>query len=796
MNKKIFLFLALSAAIFPVFGQNSGIAVEDSGFAPRVNPSALAADNAKGIAYYQEFEEGEGLTDNYALYFNPGKFSYGLESLADDFYHSLALGLKGGEGIYYGASMRWEDGHFSDSEFGLSALIRPYPFFSLGIKKTDITKQSSDLILGAGIRPLAASEYWISRLTFYADTELSDPYPFLATGVSIEPVDGLKLSGDFNHADDALSAGITFSSVFLSSSVNSRLTGSESFGKGSFSLFASGKRMRSLMPLPGKVMVEYDRAGVIRDFPKEGFSIRRIFPDNRKNEISLLEFLGDMEKIRKDPDIDAVFFRDQLFLTSFANITEISRSLSDLKASGKKIYFYFESVSTMQYALAASVADEIYVAPQGTVNLKGFSRTGIYLRDFFARFGIRFYNFRSHEFKTAFNTFTESGMTEGEREALESLYFSLQDELERMISFGRGKKLTAGIGELIKNGPYLSSEKALSAGLIDGKLYNDEISKWARGNDYNVSRYSAFPKLASYDWEYSVKPTVAVIYVTGNIVTGEGITGENAGSDSIAGAIKSARENPLIRGIILRINSGGGSALASDIIAREVALCKEGDNPKPVVVSMGGAAASGGYYIAAPAARIFADPVTITGSIGVIAIFPDISGLLEKLDIKSETVKRSESGDFGNFTRPMTEDEIEKIRSFIEESYGQFVNVVSKGRGISREMVDKSGRGRVWTGSQAAERGLVDSKGGLTDAVLYLEDNYFRGKKARLIELVPGRSIFSISDFMGKAAGRNGETSPEAVKALFDFLKKTDYYKQGEPLFLMPYTVEELGLEG
>ncbi len=801
---QIFLVLAAVLQVQIIYAQNNGIAVTDNGFAPMVNPAAIAAGNASGIAFYQEFEENEGLLDTYSLYFNSNHLSYGFDSLAGDFYHNIALALKADEGVYWGGAVRWRDGGFSDPDFGLSALLRPLPVFSFGAKTADVTGPLSDITLGAGIRPLASSPYWMSRLTFYLDTEVSDIFSPFSSGVSLEPLDGVLLKGEFNHDEEIFSAGITFSTQFLSTSVNSEVSGGNSFGNGNYSLFASGKRMRSALPMPVKVMIEYDRAGVISDFPRDWLSIRKIVTDRSKGEISLFEFLSDMEKIKEDPDIDAVIFRDQQFITSFANIMEISRALKEVKASGKKIYFYFETVSSVQYALAASVADGIFLTHQGILYLKGFSKTGLYLKDFLERFGVKFYNFRSHEYKTAYNRYTEPGMTDEEKEALRSLYTSLQDELEKMIVQGRGNKLKnisssgsseSTISRIIGDGPYLSSSKALAAGLVDKLFYNDELDKWMKANKYAVSRYSVFPEKALTDWEYFIKPSVAVIYVTGNIVTGSGIRGENAGSDSIAAAIKSARLNPLVRGIILRINSGGGSALASDLIAREVALCREGEDPKPVVVSMGGAAASGGYYIAAPSQQIFAESVSITGSIGVIALFPDISGLLEKLDIKSETVKKSESGDFGNITRPLSNEEIDKIRAFIADSYSQFVGIVSEGRALDKGKVEESAKGRVWTGTQAKDKSLVDQLGGITDAVSYLEKTSFNGKEARIIEIIPGRSIFSFSDFMGISKNKAEDNSPEAIKALFDFLKKTDYYKQDEPLYLMPYTMEELGLE-
>ena len=349
--------------------------------------------------------------------------------------------------------------------------------------------------------------------------------------------------------------------------------------------------------------------------------------------------------------------------------------------------------------------------------------------------------------------------------------------------------------DIIARGPYLSGREALRAGLIDARLYIDEFNKLLSDNNYSLLNFLYIPEFVNYDWDGISAEKIAVIYITGDIVSGSGIRGRSAGSNAVAQAISDARKNPSVKAIILRVNSRGGSALASDIIAREVLLCKMSDKPTPVIVSMGGVAASGGYYIAAFAEKIFAQPATITGSIGVTAVFPDISGLLEKLDIRSETVRTTENADFGNLTRQMREDEAEKVRSFIAESYEQFVTVVSKGRGISYENADAIAKGRVWTGRQAQKISLVDNMGGLSDALTYAKSNYLRGERARIIEIVPGSRQFSLMSMLRISHASRLEEMPKIARELFDFLKQIDYYEEGVPLYLMPYTMEELGLD-
>ena len=770
-----------------VFGQNYGIAIEESGFAAKVNPAALGFGNATGIAFYQEFDK-DGFLDTRSLYFNLRNFSYGFDSVSGDYFNNISFGFKVSEGFSLGATGRW-GWDYDGIDFGLSSIIRPLSFLSFGIKTTDITGSFSDISMGVGLRPLVFSNYWGNRLTLYLDAQASDLLSPLAYGLILEPINGIKIRTDYDYREKTVNAGIAFNTRFISTSANSKFR-NNSFEKGNFSLFASEKRMRTVVPA-SKIMAMYNKANIINDFPSDRSFVDRFIQSERSSTISLLEFINDMEMIKNDPDIHAVLFKDQRFITSFANIAEISKVLSELKASGKKIYFYFETASFRQYVLAASVADEIYLSPGGSVYLKGFSRTGLYFTNFFARFGIKFYNFRSHDYKAGYNILTEQGMTKEELENLDSLYSSLQAELEHMLYKGRGDRLSGNAKDIIEKGPYFSSRKALEAGLIDGMLYTSGFENLISKDNYSVINYSGIPEFVNYNWENMLPANVAVIYVTGSIIRGDGERGRTAGAESIAKAISDARKNSAVKAIILRIDSGGGSALASDIIAHEVMLC---NTTKPVIVSMGGAAASGGYYIAAAADKIFAESVTITGSIGVIAIFPDISELLEKLGIISETVKKSESGDFGNFTRPMTEEEMKKISDFIAENYEHFVTVVSKGRKIPYEDIDKIAEGRIWTGKQAKELSLVDEIGGLSAALAYVENRYLNSEKARIVEIVPGSRNFSFMNMVGFDSSSKMKNMPKMAKALFDFLKKTDYYEAGSPLYLMPYTIEELGL--
>jgi protease-4 len=346
-----------------------------------------------------------------------------------------------------------------------------------------------------------------------------------------------------------------------------------------------------------------------------------------------------------------------------------------------------------------------------------------YLSQLFDRLGIGISNIRSHPSKSAYNIFSEPGPTPAERENLDLLYDSLYDEFAAMIADGRGDRLNGDVRDVIDGGPYLTATSAMEAGLVDELLYADEVDEAvAELAGGAMPQEADFPRSLGTSWAEPPVHRVAIIYAIGNITTGEGQPGTTVGSDTVARAIRNARENRNVDAILIRVDSGGGSSLASDMIAREIARTTTGDASKPVVVSMGATAASGGYYIAAPATHIVAQPTTVTGSIGVVALLLDIEELSEKIDVTWDAILRGEHADFGAIYRRLSEQERERLQESIAYSYETFVETVARGRDMTPKQVDEVGQGQVWTGAQAQERGLVDSLGGVQEAVRVLKD--------------------------------------------------------------------------
>lgn len=797
MKKSLCIFMLILISVSGLWAQNFGIAVQDQISASLYNPAAMGVGNAQGIGYINRFSVDNGFEKDYDLIFSLGNLAYSYGNLYGVDKHRIAGGFSLGMGMYAGANYQWYKDQENLGGLGLSFLVRPTEFVSLTIKGEDLNKNDY-MELGFGFRPLFFSKDLSSRLTLSGDARVQNgKWQGISLGAFMEPSDGIKFFSDYNFEKEAFQIGMSLSFAYLDVGSAIDASGDRSWNDGYFQAFSTVKKQRSFIERSFKKAIEYDLANVIIDTPLRGYN--SITP--QKGVRTLVDFILDMEVIKRDNTTNAIIFRNQSFQTNFANLLEIEAILQEVKASGKQIYFYYDSIHNLPYALAASVADGIYLSPAGSVYLNGFGVTNYYLKDFLNEWGIKVHNFQSHDYKTVYNRFSESEMTEAEREALQYMYDGLQAQMNRMIDGGRQGKLEGSAQSIIDQGPFIYASKALDLGLVDSLMYEDEFDKAMHQLKLTVFKASLSTGNIKYDWESTGRPIIAVIYANGGIDMGPGVAGMSIGSESMVQALRAARRNPMIKGIILRVNSGGGSSLASDLIAREVALCSRGDNPKPVIVSMGGSAASGGYYISAPATRIIASPATVTGSIGVITVMPEITGLLEKFAVGTGSVQTAENANTGNPLKEMTAEEKAMIKEYIAENYDQFISLVGEFRQMPVEEVHESAQGRIWTGEQAKERGLVDANGGISDAYRLMQQLVKSDSEIRLLEIVPGRypSIFERSmslPVLQSLTGKSELPLPEDLQNLMEFYKELSRYEEGEALYLMPYTEEELGTKG
>lgn len=426
---------------------------------------------------------------------------------------------------------------------------------------------------------------------------------------------------------------------------------------------------------------------------------------------------------KEDNNIKGISINNNFLLSGMAQTQAIRKALEDFKDSGKFIYAYSDFFMQKDYYLA-SVADEIYLNEIGAVDFKGLSTEVLFFKDFQEKSGIKMEVIRHGKYKSAVEPFLANEMSNENRTQIKELLDSLWDAMIKDIALSRN--ITPE--ELNKIADTLGGRTAKYAnfsGLVDGTVHFDqyeEFLKTAAGissdKDISYVALNDYIKFAKNKNLVSSKDKIAVVYAQGDIFYGEG-SATIIGQGIIGDALKKARDDKNVKAVVLRVNSPGGSALASDIIWREIEITKAS---KPVVVSMGDYAASGGYYIAVGAHKIFAEPTTITGSIGVFGTIPNVSELTKKMGINAEQVGTNRKSVGYSFFEPMNEDFRGDMQESIEEMYQTFLKRVSKGRNISMEEADQLAQGRVWSGTDAKRLGLVDEIGGLDDAIVAAAD--------------------------------------------------------------------------
>ena len=433
--------------------------------------------------------------------------------------------------------------------------------------------------------------------------------------------------------------------------------------------------------------------------------------------MGLTEIIKNIKKAKDNAQIKGIYIGAEVSPNSYATLAEIRNALIDFKKSGKFIIAYAEIMDEHSYYVA-SVADKIYLNPTGEILLNGFSQQVVYLKGMLDKIGVEPQLIRHGKYKSAGEPFIASSMSEENRSQIESYLGSLYQQFISDIASSR-KMNAITMRSIVDELQVQSAADAIKLKIIDGVKYEDEIEAEVKTKlgigETDKPNYVTMAKFNMVSGNTSVSDQkIAVLYCVGDISGGEG-DDQSIGSDRMAAAIKKVREDESYKALVLRINSPGGSALASDIIWREVSLCKA---KKPVIVSMGDVAASGGYYIAAPADHILAQPNTITGSIGVFGMLINAQDLLNnKLGVKIESVKFGEFADLGSPDRPLNEAERLVVQRGVDRVYDNFIERVAKGRKLSKEQVEEIAQGRVWSGIDAKKIGLVDELGGLDKAI-------------------------------------------------------------------------------
>jgi protease-4 len=438
--------------------------------------------------------------------------------------------------------------------------------------------------------------------------------------------------------------------------------------------------------------------------------------------------LASLDHAKTDPKIKGIFLDLSSVSGGYAMLREIRGKLLEFKTeSGKPIIAFSDSYSQGSYYLA-TVANEIYLQPKGDFDYRGLRTEYMFLKGMFAKLDVdmQFIRGSNNKFKSFGEIYTEEKMSPANREQIRLLLDGFWSEHKAAVSSSRNiaeEKLDQFAEELMVR----NATTALEFGFVDGLKFRDEVLDLLRermdlekGEDINTADLRTYSrsftpgKVKGEDGKASEKDKLAVIFAEGGIAMGKSSDGTIGGA-SLSETIREAREDSTVKAIVLRVNSPGGSGLASDIIWREVQLARE---VKPVVVSMGNVAASGGYYIAAPATKIFAEPTTVTGSIGVFGIIPNLEGFFKnKIGITFDGEKTHKFADMMTTSRALTAEERLLIQGYIDDFYDGFLERVATGRNMTLAQVDSVGQGRVWTGTDAKRLGLVDELGGLEDAI-------------------------------------------------------------------------------
>jgi protease-4 len=453
--------------------------------------------------------------------------------------------------------------------------------------------------------------------------------------------------------------------------------------------------------------------------------------------IGLNEILGCIEKAKTDDNIEGIHLDLSFIPAGIGTIEEIRNALLDFRSSGKFVTVHSDMLSQGAYYLATA-SDEIFLNPVGFFNLVGLRIQSAFFKKALDKLDIETYVIRHGEYKSAGEQFTTDRFSPENSEQMQRLISTIWDDISAKIADSRG--LSQGrINEIADKLMVKNPTSAYKLGLVDSLLYKEQVITWLKTKTginasedlrtIEISDYAKVPKHREY--KGLAKDKIAVIYASGNIVDGEG-DDSSVGSDKFAKAIRNARKDSSVKAIVLRVNSPGGSGIASENIWHELNLTREA---KPIIVSMGSLAASGGYYISCMADSIFVQPNTITGSIGVFSLFLNTQGFFNKFGITFDTEKTNANSDFMSGVRPPKPVEIAYWQEQVDSFYHLFVSRVDQHRALTYAEIDAVGKGRVWSGVDAIELGLADKEGGLKDAIESARVMAGLDEKYRIIEL-------------------------------------------------------------
>jgi protease-4 len=623
----------------------------------------------------------------------------------------LAQGFRISDSFRFGAQSQWNWGADRDGFFGMDFGLsyRPNSWFGLGAVARnaigDTSETPKSFNTGLVVRPLG------DRLYLGADYRVLASSDSMWTGITtgsivLQPYRGLRLRGQF---DDQKNWGVGIelqgnagASGIFSSGLGERLTYSLTAGLPGQAI-QSGRSSEEV-PL-------YKMGGRYEYEPTEGF-----FGDK---DVSYLELLQRLRNSADDPNVQVIALNTEGMAFSYAQLQEIHGILTDAKTKGKKLVVYVGEWAGLKDYYIASLCDRVAMHPGGNLIFTGIGIERLYFAGTLALAGISPEFSKQGDYKSAVETYTRTGASEKATEQTEALLDDLWTSLVAGIAYARGLSEEA-VTEAIDAGPMTASQ-AIEGGWVDELVFRTDFKSVVKQLQGNMTKFNDSAGSTSKNQSGWERPdSIGVVTISGPIVAGKSsragfLGGGNAGAATISAALRSVKKRDDIKAVVLRVDSPGGSATASEDIWKAVTEVQE--SGKPVVVSMGGVAASGGYYVAASADAILAEPTTITGSIGAFAGRFTFQGLYEKLGITTELSGRGRMANMFSISKPMDPMEWERFDALAQDVYRRFVEKVAEGRGMSVEAVEAVASGRVWSGEDALEQGLVDQLGGFEEAI-------------------------------------------------------------------------------
>ena len=724
----IFIVCQLARAASPKVNTrlpSNSVAVSDDALATFFNPAGLGTGRRFNLYYLRSYQSDPVGDD--AFFISTAKGGFGME-FANAGYdidfnrYTLSSGGRLSGSLYWGTGYSWVNSDDEDydrlSSLSLGLMFRRR-YLSVGAVGRDLNRprfrgQKLGRIydFGVALRPST------SRITFSVDARKVEDIDgvHFSCALEVRPIKGFTLRGNLNE-DSSFDFHFGFNIGQMGLGTYNRFddVGKHQEGVGYLHLSQSLLTTRHIR--------------------------RNIFLDVRMGQIE-----KTLKAAKQDREVAGALIRVGGGDYGLARLQEMRDVILDFKSAGKKVICYMINSSTGNYTLA-SVSDRIVLHPSGEVRLIGLRSEVSFYKGVLDKLGIRADLEHIGEYKSAADLFTRANMSEAHREMQESILDDLYDQLTQLIAEGRNWTQEE-VKQLIDQGPF-TAKQALENGLVDQLGYRDELEDIAKAlteNRHRLVKAQTYlnTDVYTYDWE-SPLPKIAIIEATGMMVTGESFTdpltgSKTMGASTIARAIEATRKNSSIKAVVLRIDSVGGLVIAADRIWRELIQLK---SVKPLIVSMGDVAGSGGYYIACPADVIIAEPGTITGSIGVIGGKYSLKGLYNKIGLHKEIIKRGKHADFYTDYSDYPAEERIIVQKQIQEIYDSFIEKVANARNMTREAVDTVGRGRIWTGRQAKEHGLVDRLGGLALALSTARKR--AGLENREVELVrlPKQSLWS-----------------------------------------------------